>query len=93
MQEILSEITALIEWYKNHARGVIEELASDRVANFDAQAFRLEHIATLAGSEIAACFLGQSGVGKSTLINAIVAHYSGAPAPDSLPAHIKPPGQ
>jgi hypothetical protein len=27
------------------------------------------------------------------LINAIVAHYSGAPAPDSLPAHIKPPGQ
>ena len=49
MQEILHEITALIEWYNNQARGVIEELANDRLPNFDSQASRLDHIAKLAG--------------------------------------------
>jgi putative ribosome biogenesis GTPase RsgA len=72
MQELLRETTALIEWYKRHARNVIEELANDRMADFDVQSVRLEHIAELAATEVAACFLGQSGVGKSTLISALV---------------------
>jgi predicted GTPase len=69
---ILRETNALIEWYRKHARSVIEELANDRVSDFDAQAARLERTEQLAAVEIAACFLGQSGVGKSTLINALV---------------------
>src|SRR6202035_110436 len=68
----LNEIAALIEWYKKHARSVVDELANDRVAGFDAQTVHLQRIAQLADAEVAACFLGQSGVGKSTLINALV---------------------
>jgi hypothetical protein len=70
--QLLRETNALIEWYKKHARSVIEELANDRLTDYDAYAARLEHIKQYADAEIAACFLGQSGVGKSTLINALV---------------------
>jgi len=72
MQRLLQETSALIEWYRKHARSVVEEHASDRVADFDGQLLRLERVAGLASAEVAACFLGQSGVGKSTLINALV---------------------
>jgi hypothetical protein len=72
MQQLLRETSALIEWYRKHARSVVEELASDRTADFDSQVTRLERVAGLASAEVAACFLGQSGVGKSTLINALV---------------------
>lgn len=72
MQQLLSETAALVEWYKKHARSVIEELANDRIAGFDAQIIHLQHVIQLADAEVAACFLGQSGVGKSTLINALV---------------------
>lgn len=74
MQQLLRETGALISWYKDHVRSVVNELASDRVADFDAQADHLARIAQLADTEVAACFLGQSGVGKSTLINALVGH-------------------
>ena len=70
MPQLLRETNALIEWYKKHARTVIEELANDRVAGFDTRAAGLERIKQLVDAEIAACFLGQSGVGNSTLINA-----------------------
>ena len=72
MQQLLNETAALVEWYEKHARSAIEEFATDRVAGFDTQTVRLQRIAQLADAEVAACFLGQSGVGKSTLINALV---------------------
>jgi GTP-binding protein EngB required for normal cell division len=72
MKQLLNEIAALLEWYEKHARSAIEDFASDRLAGFDAQRVRLQRIAQFADAEVAACFLGQSGVGKSTLINALV---------------------
>src|ERR1039458_2809123 len=73
MDKQLGETTALLNWYGKHARPVLEELASDRISDFDGHASRLERLTQLATSETPACFLGQSGVGKSTLINALVA--------------------
>jgi GTP-binding protein EngB required for normal cell division len=73
MDKRINEANGLVDWYRAHARPVLEELATDRVADFDAHANRLEKLGQLADVEIAACFLGQAAVGKSTLINALVA--------------------
>jgi hypothetical protein len=73
MDALVREMDDLLSWYRGDARSLIEELASDRVAEFDKRAERLEKLTALTGTEIAACFLGKSGVGKSTLINALVA--------------------
>jgi hypothetical protein len=73
MDRQITETNALINWYRVHARPVLEELANDRVADFDGHAGRLEKLTHLANAEIAACFLGQAAVGKSTLINALIA--------------------
>ena len=73
MDRQINETSALLNWYKVHARPVLEELASERVADFDGHASRIEKLTQLANSEIAACFLGQAAVGKSTLINALIA--------------------
>jgi predicted GTPase len=69
----INETNALINWYRVHARAVLEELASERVVDFDGHAGRLKKLTELANAEIAACFLGQAAVGKSTLINALIA--------------------
>ena len=76
MNNQINEIYSLLTWYKNQARSVLEELATERVADFDTHANRLEKLIQIANTEIAACFLGQAAVGKSTLINALVADGS-----------------
>lgn len=74
MRALVSETNELISWYQRDARGPIQELAGDRVAELDNRVKRLQDLTALTATEIAACFLGKSGVGKSTLINALVAN-------------------
>lgn len=69
----INQTKALLNWYRVHARPVLEELARERVEDFNGHASRLEKLTQLANAEIAACFLGQAAVGKSTLINALIA--------------------
>lgn len=61
----------LAAWYSNRVRPVIAEHAADRVEAFDRECETLERLAAIARPDFPVCFLGNSGVGKSTLINAL----------------------
>jgi GTP-binding protein EngB required for normal cell division len=63
----------LLEWYERHAGPFLKKsLAPERVAGFDKEYARLVKAVRVRLEEVAVCFLGPSGIGKSTLINAVV---------------------
>ena len=67
-----STAAPLLDWYTKKARPFLELHAPQNVSAIDAQGVRVEHLAKQAGEEVAVCFLGNSGVGKSTLLNSLV---------------------
>ena len=75
------EMTA---WWRR-ARPVFERLIPNTILQIDNEASRLERLLARK-DETVLCFLGQSGIGKSTLINAIVA------GPKKRPAGRRYPG-
>lgn len=68
-----AESAALQAWYREHARGFIENVQPEKVPDLDKDAEILESIRKLSAESLPVCFLGSAGVGKSTLINALVA--------------------
>src|SRR5262245_55053874 len=66
-------IEQVVSWYARHVRPFFEDLASDRLEQLDRDVQRIRSLSALFNEERAVCFLGNSGVGKSTLINALVA--------------------
>ncbi len=63
-------------WWRR-ARPVFEHLIPSIVLQIDNEASRLERLLARK-DETVFCFLGQSGIGKSTLINATVAGSANA---------------
>jgi len=61
----------LMRWYEERVRPFFESnLEEGKVQAFEKDHDRLQRIANLAKTELAVCFLGNSGVGKSTLSRA-----------------------
>ena len=61
----------LVQWYETQARSFLEKHCTEKVEEFDRDCERLRKAASLMEEELSVCFLGNSGVGKSTLINAL----------------------
>jgi GTP-binding protein EngB required for normal cell division len=64
---------SLLAWYKNSLRPFLELHVPDRVRDFDGDLRRLEDLAAKAIAPVSVCFLGHAAIGKSTLMNALVA--------------------
>ena len=65
------EAQYLVDWYKTQARVFLQKHCQEKVGEFDRDCSRLEKANRFLGEELMVCFLGNSGVGKSTLINAL----------------------
>jgi len=62
----------LLAWYEHQVRPFLARLGKDRTASLDNDRDRLKRLLQQQDA-ITVCFLGNSGVGKSTLINALAA--------------------
>ena len=61
------------QWYRQRARSFLDEFTPERVHEFDRDQARIDALESTLGEESPVCFVGHSGVGKSTLINTLVA--------------------
>jgi hypothetical protein len=68
-----THVLAIKTWYNDTAKPFMAEHMPVKVADLDVAMERIAAHDRRVGEELAICFLGDSGVGKSTLINALVA--------------------
>ena len=64
--------TELLNWFEVSARPFLQQHATDRLASIESDYDRLKKLVAKP-DHVTVCFLGNSGVGKSTLLNALVA--------------------
>jgi hypothetical protein len=72
MLRLGDEAVAIERWYASRVRPFLAREEPSRLEEFDADLTRLLGVRDSLRGELAVCFLGASGVGKSTLINALV---------------------
>src|SRR5688572_15660897 len=69
------QFRVLSEWYVSSGRPFFDEHLPGKVGDLDAALTRIQAHDKRVSDELAICFLGDSGIGKSTLINALVAGH------------------
>ncbi|MEF8759185.1 MAG: dynamin family protein [Candidatus Accumulibacter sp. UW25] len=62
----------LLVWFEHNARPFLERNAKERIAGLENDYARLKRLLSKS-DKVTVCFLGNSGIGKSTLLNALAA--------------------
>ena len=73
MDDVVKDTERYLEWYKNRARPFLEKLHPEKIIEYDQEVARLLASKRNCDEKVSICFLGNAGIGKSTLINALVA--------------------
>lgn len=73
MESEILQTRQLLDWYDSVVRSFLAKaIPQEKVAEFDKDRDHLAKTIQVTDAEVAVCFLGASGIGKSTLINAMV---------------------
>jgi hypothetical protein len=73
MEPEVRQVKQFLDWYDNVVRSFFgKTISQEKVAEFDKDRDHLSKTVQATDTEVAVCFLGASGIGKSTLINAMV---------------------
>jgi dynamin family protein len=72
MESWANDIDELNEWHQKHLKPFLEKVRPEKLADLDRDISTLVKMKDGLAQDFTACFLGNSGVGKSTLINALV---------------------
>ena len=72
MSSEIENLSKVKSWYLENAKPFLLKLQPEKVADFDKDLANLMAKAEKIPKDFSACVLGNSGVGKSTLINSIV---------------------
>jgi hypothetical protein len=73
MDSEVRQTRELVDWYNTAVRSFLEKTVPvEKIVEFDKDRDLLSKVARVGDADVAVCFLGPSGIGKSTIINAVV---------------------